>query len=155
MLKEILYYSLVAALLTSCYAKKNVVDTTVVQKSDTVVSYKEKIVYKSVKDTMYVENPCDSLGVLRDFQRSVITPQGTVEIKSDRGSVKAVVNLIDTQDIKEESVITSVVDTKTDRVEEIVKYRTPFWLILYAIGVTALCLFLLKARIMNFFKFFL
>ena len=154
MIKDLLYYALVIALLTSCSAKRISVEKVYEKQIDTFISYKDKIIYKEVKDTLVVDSPCDSLGNLKDFERSVVSPQGKVVIKSVDGNIQAEVKIDKKEDIKEHSYRSTDTNKELVEKEEIVKYKTPLWLIMYALSVTVLCLFLLKSKLAGILKIF-
>lgn len=44
-------------------------------------------------DTLTVENPCDSAGILTTFYSKIKIPQGQVIIRSVRGKIQATVNI--------------------------------------------------------------
>jgi hypothetical protein len=60
---------------------------------DTVRDYKLEIRYNAVHDTLLIENPCDSLGLLNSFYSKLTLPQGKVIIRSYKGSIKATIDI--------------------------------------------------------------
>jgi hypothetical protein len=60
---------------------------------DTVRDYKLEIRYNAVHDTLLIENPCDSLGLLNSFYSKLTLPQGKIIIRSYKGKIQATVNI--------------------------------------------------------------
>jgi len=60
---------------------------------DTVKDYILDIRYNAVHDTLIIDNPCDSAGILTTFYSRIILPQGKIIIRSYRGKIQATVNI--------------------------------------------------------------
>ena len=140
MKKVILVFTLI--FFSSCAIKKVSTTKTVLEKTtDTVMIEKIREVIKPVKETIYIENPCDSVGNLKDFERVIQSQHGKVTIKSEDNKIKAEVNL--------DSIVASIEkeykvknQSKSEIAEKIViKEKKPFWvylLIIYSVLITAL-----------------
>lgn len=140
MKKLILLFTLI--MFSSCAVKKvSTTKTVLEQTSDTVIIEKIREVIKPVKETIYIDNPCDSVGNLRDFERVVQSQQGKITIKSESGKIKAEVNL-DSIVASIEKEYKSKIQSNSEIVEKIViKEKKPFWvylLIIYSAFITAL-----------------
>ena len=140
MKKLTLLFTLV--LLSSCATKKVTTNKTIVEQStDTVMIEKIREVIKPVKETIYIENPCDSLGNLKDFERVVQSQHGKITIKNEGGKIKADINL-DSIVAGIEREYKSKMQSKSEVTEKVVvKEKKPLWvylLIVYSVMVTAL-----------------
>ena len=129
-------------LLSSCATKKVTTNKTIVeQTTDTVMIEKIREVIKPVKETIYIENPCDSLGNLKDFERVVQSQHGKITIKNEGGKIKADINL-DSIVAGIEREYKSKMQSKSETTEKVViKEKKPLWvylLIVYSVMVTAL-----------------
>lgn len=74
---------------------KSTQTTSVVEKIrvDTIREVKTIEKFRAVHDTLTIDNPCDSLGFLTRFYSKITIPQGKVIIRSERGSIKATIDL--------------------------------------------------------------
>ena len=129
-------------ILSSCATKKVTTNKTIVeQTTDTIMIEKIREVIKPVKETIYIENPCDSLGNLKDFERVVQSQHGKITIKNEGGKIKADINL-DSIVAGIEREYKSKMQSKSETTEKVViKEKKPLWvylLIVYSVMVTAL-----------------
>jgi hypothetical protein len=60
---------------------------------DTVLNIRTVERYNAVHDTLTIDNPCDSLGLLKSFYSKLVLPQGKIIIRSYRGKIQATVNI--------------------------------------------------------------
>ena len=140
MKKLILLFILI--FFSSCAVKKvSTTKTVLEQTTDTVMIEKIREVIKPVKETIYIENPCDSLGNLKDFERVVQSQHGKITIKNEGGKIKADINL-DSIVAGIEKEYKSKMQSKSEVTEKIVvKEKKPLWvylLIVYSVVITAL-----------------
>lgn len=145
--KSNIIFLILILFLHSCTAKKTVVEFKEKIVKDTVNVYKERLVTKQVIDTLLVEQPCDSLGNLKDFEKEIKTEKAKVTLKSVNGSIEVQVNLdsIVNQRIKEFK--SSYKTEKEIKEVNIVKFRYPLWLILTAIISILINILLLKSKL--------
>ena len=141
-MKKILLLLFTSMLLFSCAVKKvSTTKTVLEQTTDTVMIEKIREVIKPVKETIYVENPCDSLGNLKDFERTITSQHGKIIIKNEGGKIKADINL-DSIVAGIEKEYKSKMQSKSEVTEKIVvKEKKPLWvylLIVYSVAITAL-----------------
>jgi len=142
-----LKYSIVFLLLfTSCTAKKVITQTKEVIKNDTIIVTKDRYVTKAVNDTIIIESPCDSLGVLKPFKERLKTAQGQITIQSKNNVIQANINLDSIVQSIEKRYESKTVDTtqKSDTLK--IKYRTPIWLVLSLVFSVIINLLLLRIK---------
>ena len=89
-MKKLLLFLVV---LSSCKAPQSVTVYKDVVKVDTVRDYKVITKFEAVHDTMTIDNPCDSTGILNTFYSKIKIPQGQVIIRTVRGKIQATVNI--------------------------------------------------------------
>lgn len=143
-----LKYSIIILLLfTSCTAKKVITQTKEVIKNDTIIVTKDRYVTKAVNDTIIIESPCDSLGVLRPFKERLKTAQGQITIQSKNNVIQANINLDSIVQSIEKRYESKTVDTiqKSDTLK--VKYKTPVWLVLSLLFSVIVNILLLKIKL--------
>lgn len=129
-----------AVLATSCAAKKTTVQVKEVIKTDTLVITKDRIIQKAVHDTLVIDNPCDSLGILKPFKQRLVIAQGNVTIQTKGNAIEAVINLDSIQNVWEKEYKASAVSTAKNKTVETIRYKLPAWAIIYMVIVTVLLL---------------
>ena len=143
-----LKYSIVILLLfTSCTAKKIVTQTKEVIVNDTIILTKDRIVTKAVNDTILIESPCDSLGILKPFKERLKTAQGEITIQSKNNVLEATINLDSIVQSIEKRYESKTVDTKEKSNTLKVKYKTPLWLVLSLVFSVLLNVLLLRFKL--------
>jgi hypothetical protein len=125
-----IYSALVIILLTSCTAKKVITKTSEVIKNDTIIVTKDRYITKSVNDTIIIDNPCDSLGILRPFKERLRTAQGQITIQSKNNVIEATINLDSIVQTIEKRYESRMVNLKQSSDTLKIKYKTPFWVLL-------------------------
>jgi hypothetical protein len=147
MIKRLFFFTvLFISLLTSCVAKKTVTEYKEVVKMDSIYITNDRYITKQVNDTILIEQPCDTLGNLKDFDRQIHSGGVKVSLKSVNGNIKATVDI----DSIVASKITEFKQNYKSEVQikeiEIVKFRTPFWVwgIIIFEGLIILLLFKFK-----------
>ena len=143
-----LKYSIVILLLfTSCTAKKVITKSERVIVNDTIILTKDRIVTKAVNDTILIESPCDSTGILKPFKQRLKTAQGEITIQSKNNVLEATINL----DSIVQSIEKRYESKTTDKLEKNdtlkVKYKTPIWLVLSLVFSVVINLLLLKIKL--------
>lgn len=142
-----LKYSVVILLLfTSCTAKKVITKSERVIVNDTIILTKDRIVTKAVNDTILIESPCDSTGILKPFKERLRTAQGQITIQSKNNVIQANINLDSIVQSIEKRYESKTVDTvqKSDTLK--IKYRTPVWLVLSLVFSVIVNLLLLRIK---------
>tara|TARA_R100001244_G_scaffold128192_1_gene99071 strand:+ start:522 stop:962 length:441 start_codon:yes stop_codon:yes gene_type:complete len=124
------YIFLLLFFFVSCVAKKSTIEYKERIVKDTIFTETIKTVFKDVKQTLYVDSPCDSIGTLKPFEKTIITPKAKIKLYSEKGSIKVDVNIDSIVDLKV-SEFKSKYKSKVEIKEvEIVRYRLPIWLVL-------------------------
>ena len=143
-----LKYSIVILLLfTSCTAKKVITKSEKVIVNDTIILTKDRIVTKAVNDTILIDSPCDSTGILKPFKQRLKTAQGEITIQSKNNVLEATINLDSIVQSIEKRYESRVVDTvqKSDTLK--VKYKTPVWLVLSLVFSVLINVLLLRFKL--------
>jgi len=91
-MKKIIYIAVIA-LLFSCGSKKVITEFKEVIVKDTITEFKDRIVTKAIRDTLFVEDPCDSLGILKNFKQTINTGSAKVVLENKNGNIQATVNI--------------------------------------------------------------
>jgi hypothetical protein len=116
--------------LSSCRNTKTLTEYKEIIKTDTIKT--EKIVekFRAVHDTLVIANPCDSSGILSTFYSRVILPNGSVTIKSDKGQIKATVDIDSMRQEMQNNYRNSQVKWIEYRDKVITKKVIPTWVIM-------------------------
>ena len=125
-----LIFLLACIAFISCKPSKSITQYKEVLRIDTIKS--EKIVekFRAVHDTLTIQNPCDSSGLLSTFYSRLILPNGSVTIKSDKGQIKATIDIDSMRQEIENNYRNSQVKWIEYRDKEVIKYRIPTWVII-------------------------
>jgi hypothetical protein len=131
MKNKLFFFIISIILLYSCATRKNITKIKEVVKVDSIYITKDRFITKQVNDTITIEQPCDSLGRLKDFSRVFVSDKVKVSLKSIKGNIQATVNI--------DSIVNSKIyefkkNYKTKKeivIKETVKYKVAFihWLI--------------------------
>lgn len=140
------YSILILLIFTSCTAKKIVTQTKEVVVNDTIILTKDRIITKAVNDTILINNPCDSLGILKPFKERLKTVQGQITIQSKNNVLEATINLDSIVQSIEKRYESKTVDIKEKSDTLKVKYKTPIWIVLSLIFSVIINLLLLKIK---------
>ena len=125
-------------LITGCVAKKTKIEYKERIVKDTVSLFKDRIITKPVIDTLLIEEPCDSLGNLKDFEKTIKTDIAEIQLTNNKGNIQATINIDSVQQVWEKEFKSSFKKEKELKEVEVVKFRYPFWLIVcLAISVLA------------------
>ena len=143
-----LKYSIVILLLfTSCTAKKVITKSEKVIVNDTIILTKDRIVTKAVNDTIIIDSPCDSTGILKPFKQRLKTAQGEITIQSKNNVLEATINLDSIVQSIEKRYESKTVDIKEKSDTLKVKYKTPLWLVLSLVFSVLLNVLLLRFKL--------
>jgi len=139
-------------LIFSCKPLQNVTTTKEVIRIDTVRDYKVITKYDAVHDTLIVDNPCDSAGILTTFYSKIKIPQGQVIIRSVRGKIQATVNIDSIAQVYD-SKYKSIVRKSAENKETILRINTiPKWAI-WVMAIGAIFTFLyIREKVSIFVK---
>ena len=80
-------------IVSSCKPSKVITIVSEKIRIDTIRDYKVITKYNAIHDTLIIDNPCDSLGLLNTFYSKITLPQGKVIIRSYKGKIQATINI--------------------------------------------------------------
>ena len=125
---------LACVVFVSCKSNKSVTEYKETLRIDTIKS--EKIIekFRAVHDTLVITNPCDSSGLLSTFYSRLILPNGSVTIKSDKGQIRATIDIDSMRQEIENNYRNSQVKWIEYRDKEVIKYRVPTWVVMLLFG---------------------
>lgn len=138
-------------IFASCKSSQS---TSVVEKIrvDTIREVKTIERFKAIHDTLTIENPCDSLGFLTRFYSKITIPQGKVIIRSEKGSIKATIDLDSVANVYD-SKYKSKYNSEVKFFEKIVvKEVVPSWAIITILFESIIIIGYLYFRFINPFK---
>jgi len=127
-MKKLTFLFILFAII-SCKTSKVENQKTII-KVDTFRTEKIVHIYDSVKDTLIVENPCDSSGILTRFYSKITIPQGRIIIRSYKGSIKATIDIDSIKNIYEKQYQSRLKDNQHITFERIVREVIPTWAII-------------------------
>ena len=143
MKSKLFFFIISFSVLFSCVAKKNSTEYKEIIKRDSIYIVKDRFITQKVVDTLIVESPCDTVtGVLKDFEKEIITPQAKVKLKSVNGNIQVALDIeaIVQERIREFKQNYKSKTHKKDKAKVIL--RTPLWVWL-VILLESLIIFLL------------
>ena len=124
-----LFYIAFLMLITGCVSKKTKIEYKERIVKDTVSVFKDRIITKSVIDTLLVEEPCDSLGNLKGFEKTIKTDIAEIQLTNNKGNIQVTINIDSLQQVWEKEFKSSIKKEKEIKQIEVVKFRYPLWLI--------------------------
>jgi hypothetical protein len=128
MKSKLFFFIISFTLLFSCVAKKTSTEYKESIVKDTVYKNIKEIIVERFTDTLTIEQPCDSLGNLRPFKKSIKVKQGTVNLTGLNNVITAEIDLQGYKNIWEKEFIKKY-NSKTQIKEvEIIKFKTPLWM---------------------------
>ena len=128
------YYILIiiaVIISASCKPAQTVTVYRDVIKTDTLSKVVKITSFNTVHDTLTIDNPCDSSGILTTFYSKIRVPQGQVIVRSVRGKIEATVNLDSIAQVFEEKYrskgeVSTYKSDKVVRTNEIPKWAVWF-----------------------------
>lgn len=144
MLKRLFFFTLLFILILSgCVAKKTTTEYKEVIKKDSTYHKEDRVIIPRVVDTLYVEQPCDSVtGALKDFEKEIRTNNAKVVLRSVKGNIEVSVNIDSIVSSKVQEYKLNYKAEKEIKEVETVIFRTPLWVWLIIL-IEALIIFLL------------
>lgn len=121
---------LIANFFISCRPQKSIIIEKEKIRIDTIRDYKVITRFNAVHDTLTIENPCDSTGILKDFYSKTILPQGRIIIRSYKGNIQATVNIDSIENVYRNMYASSLVTDKLISNKEKITNIIPTWCIL-------------------------
>lgn len=148
----ILFGIIPICLALSCKPARVVTNIKEIVTHDTIRDVRIVERYKAVHDTLVIDNPCDSSGILSNFYSKLVIPQGKVIIRSLNGKIQATVNIDSIQSVYEnkyryKKTNLSQIDTKI-----VTKYVVPSWAIITIFIESLIILLYFYFKFINPFK---
>lgn len=130
-MKKILVIIIIGLFTYSCVSKKVVTEFKEVVKLDSIYITKDRFITKQVNDTITIEQPCDSLGGLKEFERVIVSDKVKVSLKSVKGNIQATVDIDSIVNEKIKEYKSNFKANTQIKEVKVIKYKTPFyhWLI--------------------------
>lgn len=124
------YLIIAIILFASCKPTKTIIKESTVVKYDTI--HTSDVIYKTkaVHDSIIIENPCDSAGILTAFYSKFIIPQGTITLRSSRGRIEAKIDIDSIESVYKSKYQLSKSDNTQVQIKEVVKNVVPAWAII-------------------------
>ena len=121
---------IIAILAVSCKPLQTVTVTKETVRIDTIRDYKVITKYNAIHDTLTIDNPCDSLGILTTFYSKITLPQGKVIIRSYRGKIQATVNIDSIASVYEKKYRYKETSDVKASTKNVTKTVYPTWLVM-------------------------
>jgi hypothetical protein len=139
-------------LVISCKPLQNVTVTKEVIRIDTVRDYKVITKYDAVHDTLTIENPCDSSGILTSFYSRIKIPQGKVVVRSVRGKIQAIVDIDSIESVYRDKYRNGQVSSVTNFSKIVTKNVIPKWAIWFMAISGVLSFLYIREKVSIFVK---
>lgn len=124
-------YLILFIILITMSCKPSKVVTVVSEKIRIDTVHNERVItkYNAVHDTLTIDNPCDSLGILTTFYSKITLPQGKVIIRSYKGKIQATINIDSIRSIYENKYRYKETSNVTNSSKIVTKVTYPSWLV--------------------------
>ena len=116
--------------LSGCAAKKTITEYKDRIINDTIIKTRTEVLVERFTDTLTINQPCDSLGNLKPFKQLISTKQGKVSLQGKNNVITAEIDLNAYKEILEKEYISKLDKNTIVKEKEVIRYRTPLWLIL-------------------------
>jgi len=129
-MKKLILSLLIANFFISCRPQKLVVIEKEKIRVDTIRDYKVITKFNAVYDTLIIENPCDSTGILNTFYSKITVPQGKIIIRSYKGNIQATVNIDSIENVYKNMYVSSLHTDNSSINKKKITNIIPTWCIL-------------------------
>jgi hypothetical protein len=129
-MKKLILSLLIANFFISCKPQKSVIIEKERIRVDTIRDYKVITKLNAVYDTLIIENPCDSTGILNTFYSKITVPQGKIIIRSYKGNIQATVNIDSIENVYKNMYVSSLHTDSLSTNKEKITNIIPTWCIL-------------------------
>jgi len=129
-MKKLILSLLIANFFISCRPQKSVIIEKEKIRIDTIRDYKVITKFNAVYDTLIIENPCDSTGILNTFYSKITVPQGKIIIRSYKGNIQATVNIDSIENVYKNMYVSSLHTDSLSINKEKITNIIPTWCIL-------------------------
>ncbi len=150
-MKKLILFIFALIIFANCKSTKS---TSFVEKLrvDTIRDYKVITKYDAVHDTLTIDNPCDSSGILTNFYSKIKLPQGKVIIRSVQGKIQATIDIDSIANVYD-SKYKSKYNSEVKLYEKVVvKNVVPMWAIITIFFESLIIIGYLYFRFINPFK---
>ena len=127
-------YKFSALLFVFLIGCKSTKQSSTSDKKDSIRIEVQKIILPAISDTIFIENPCDTNGILLPFKERFSYGQGKVSIQSNKGKIRVVVRL--KEYITKDSIVYRYKYITKTEYKEVEKKSLPWWI--FIIGGLAL-----------------
>jgi hypothetical protein len=142
--KSILLILIVIA--SSCASKKTITEYKDRVVKDTIIKTRTEVLVERFTDTLTINQPCDSLGNLKPFKQLISTKQGKVSLQGKNNVITAEIDLNAYKEILEKEYKSKLDKNPIIKEKEVIRYKTPLWLIIYSLLITIICVLLLRIK---------
>lgn len=129
-MKKLILSLLIANFFISCRPQKSVIIEKEKIRIDTIRDYKVITRFNAVHDTLTIENPCDSTGILNTFYSKITVPQGRIIIRSYKGNIQATINIDSIENVYRNMYISNLHTDSLISNKEKITNIIPTWCIL-------------------------
>jgi hypothetical protein len=129
-MKKLILSLLIANFFISCKPQKSVIIEKEKIRVDTIRDYKVITKFNAVYDTLIIENPCDSTGILNTFYSKITVPQGKIIIRSYKGNIQETVNIDSIENVYKNMYINRNFSEKLVSDKQKITNIIPTWCIL-------------------------
>lgn len=131
---------LLFVIVASCRPVKTVTEYKEVVRVDTFKIERSAKILPAVHDTLIIDNPCDSSGILSTFYSKIKIPQGQVVIRSVRGKIQASVDIDSIAHVYEDKYRSKSESSIHTKNVEVIRYMVPTWAIITILIESAIIL---------------
>lgn len=136
-------------LIVSCKPAKVVTNIREIVTHDTIRDTRIVERYKAITDTLIIDNPCDSSGILSNFYSKLVIPQGKVIIRSYKGSIQATIDIDSIESVYETKYKSLVRKSDTNTQKFVRTNVVPSWAIITILIETLIILLYLYIKFLN------
>jgi hypothetical protein len=124
-----IYLLLFIIFLGSCKPSKVVTVVSEKIRIDTIINERTIVKFNAIHDTLLIDNPCDSAGILTTFYSKITLPQGKIIIRSYRGKIQATVNIDSIRSVYEKKYRYMETNLSQNSAKIVTKVTYPSWLV--------------------------
>jgi len=139
-------------LVLSCKPLQNVTTIKEVVRIDTVRDYKVITKFNAIHDTLTIENPCDSSGILTSFYSRIRIPQGKVIVRSVKGKIQATVDIDSIESVYRDKYNSSLKNNTYKNEKVIRTNEIPKWVIWFMAISGVLSFLYIREKVSIFVK---
>jgi hypothetical protein len=131
---------------SSCSSKKTITEYKDRVVNDTIIKTRTEVLVERFTDTLTINQPCDSLGNLKPFKQLISTNQGKVSLQGKNNIITAEIDLNAYKEILEKEYKSKLDKNTIVKEKEVIRYKTPLWLIIYSLLITIICVLLFRIK---------